>query len=177
MPALTHPSPPLADDRVALRAWEDGDVAWIARASRDPLVPRFTTVPPDNTEALVREFLLAQDTLRARGAEIHLLAVERATGARIGPVGLHHVVWEERAAEVGYWTAAEARGRGLTTAAVRLVCDWALGPLGLARVELRADVANLASRRIAEKCGFTEERIADAAERDTPAPTVVYALT
>ncbi len=177
MPPLLPPDPPLADHRVSLRAWEDADVPWIAAASRDPLVPRWTSVPPENTEANVRAFLLGQPALRARGVEIHLLAVERASGGRIGPVGLHHVEWATRTAEVGYWTAAGLRGRGLTTAAVRLVCAWALGPLGFARLELRAGVENPASLRVAEKCGFVRERIAPAHERDDPGPTVVHALT
>ena len=161
MPPLVPPDPPLADALVALRAWDDDDVPWIARASRDPLIPRFTAVPPENTEANVRAFLLSQRPLRARGTEIHLLCVERATDERVGPVGLHHVVWGERRAEVGYWTAREARCRGLTTAAVRLMCAWALGPLGLERVELRTHADNLASRRVAEKCGFVHEPAED----------------
>lgn len=164
MPLLTDPSPPLADDRVRLRAWTEDDVAWLARESRDPLVPRFTTVPVDNTEDDVRSFLLAQGPLRERGEQMHLLTVERATGERVGPVGLHHFDWRRRSAEVGYWTAPAARGAGLTTAGVRLICAWALGPLGLERIELRADAENVASQRVAERCGFTREGILRDAE-------------
>lgn len=137
----------------------DADVAWVVRESRDPLVPRFTTVPAVNTEADVREWLMTHGPLQQRGAGIHLLAVETATGDRLGPVGLHRVEWSHRTAEVGYWTAAAARGRGLTTEAVGLMCAWALGPLGLQRIELRADVENAASQRVAEKLGFTREGV------------------
>lgn len=159
MPAIELPDPPLTDRRVTLRPWTDDDAAWIARASRDPLVPRFTTVPADNTEARVRGRILAHAALLARGELVELLGVETTTGRLIGPVGLHHVEWTHRTAEVGYWTAHEARGRGLTTAAVRLICAWAFGPLGLDRVELRAHVDNPASQRVAEKVGFTREGI------------------
>lgn len=159
MPAIPDPEPPLAGGRVALRPMRDDDAAWLARESRDPLVPRFTTVPRDNTEARVRAFLLANGTQQARGEEIHLLAVDAATDAPLGPVGLHRVEWTHRTAEVGYWTAAAARGRGLTTEAVGLMCAWALGPLGLQRIELRADVENAASQRVAEKLGFTREGV------------------
>lgn len=159
MPSIAPPDPPLRDDVVEVRGWQDEDAAWIARESRDPLVPRYTTVPRDNSEQDVRAFMLAQGPLQQRGQELHLLAVERATGARIGPVGLHHVDWPQRRAEVGYWTAAGMRGRGLTQAAVRLVCGWALGPLGLERVELRADIDNPASQRVAERLGFAREGV------------------
>jgi len=156
----------LADDRVTLRLWNDGDVSWLARESRDPLVPRFTSVPEGNTEAHVREFLLAQGALRERGEQVHLLAVERVTGDRIGPVGLHHVDWHHRTAEVGYWTARGTRGRGLTQSGVRLICAWAFDVLGLERVELRAHPENSASKNVATKLGFTREGVLRGVQRD-----------
>lgn len=178
MPPIPLPVPHLADDRVLVREPREEDVAWIARESRDPLVPRFTTVPPDNSEDHVRAFFLAQGPLRERGEQVHLVAVERATGERIGPVGLHHVEWAHRRAEIGFWTAAGMRGRGLTTDAARLVCAWALGPLGLARVELRADVGNVASQRVAERLGFTREGVLRSAREglDGRCDVVVHGL-
>ena len=178
MGSITRPEPPLADARVTLRAWEDGDVAWLARESRDPDVPRFTNVPEGNTEADVRAFLLAQGPLQARGEQLHLLAVETASSERIGPVGLHHADWRHRTGEIGYWTARAARGRGLTTAAARLRCAWALGPLGLGRLELRADVDNHASQRVAEKLGFTREGVLRGAEarQGGRRPVIVFGL-
>jgi ribosomal-protein-alanine N-acetyltransferase len=59
--------------------------------------------------------------------------------------------------EVGYWTTASARGRGLTTRALTLLSTWALCKAGAKRVQLRADVRNTASLRVAEKAGFTRE--------------------
>jgi RimJ/RimL family protein N-acetyltransferase len=68
--------------------------------------------------------------------------------------------WNESGdvAEIGYWTRADARGRGSTTRAVRLVARWAFDA-GAARVQLRADVENTPSRRVAEKVGFTLEGV------------------
>jgi RimJ/RimL family protein N-acetyltransferase len=37
------------------------------------------------------------------------------------------------------------------------VCGWAFADVGLARVKWRAQVGNVASRRVAEKAGFTME--------------------
>jgi RimJ/RimL family protein N-acetyltransferase len=51
---------------------------------------------------------------------------------------------------VGYWVRADARGRGIATRALRLVCDWATQrPL-----QLTTHPENLASQRVAEKAGF-----------------------
>jgi RimJ/RimL family protein N-acetyltransferase len=53
---------------------------------------------------------------------------------------------------------SDERGRGVMTRALRLAARWALDD-GAARVQLRADVENLASRRVAEKAGFKLEGV------------------
>ncbi len=59
--------------------------------------------------------------------------------------------------EVGYWLAAPARGRGVATRAVRLLCAWAFEELSLARIQLHTLPGNVASERLAERAGFTRE--------------------
>ena len=59
--------------------------------------------------------------------------------------------------EIGYWTAADARRRGIAPAAVRAVTDWAFsnfGAAGLPRIMLVHDVDNPASCRVALKSGY-----------------------
>jgi RimJ/RimL family protein N-acetyltransferase len=51
------------------------------------------------------------------------------------------------------------RGKGYGTDAARTICAWGFGALGLARIVWRAHVGNDASRRVAEKAGFTFEGI------------------
>ena len=55
---------------------------------------------------------------------------------------------------LGYSTAPWARGQGLTARALRLVAAHAYTQ-GLRRLELHIAVDNTASRRTAEKAGFT----------------------
>ena len=50
-----------------------------------------------------------------------------------------------------------ARGRGVAVAAVDAACRWAFDVLAVERVELFHAVENGASRRVAEKAGFTLE--------------------
>jgi RimJ/RimL family protein N-acetyltransferase len=64
---------------------------------------------------------------------------------------------KENRAEIGYWVTREARGRGVATRTVLLVTHWALTDLGLTVIELLADVQNVASRRVAEKAGYTRD--------------------
>jgi RimJ/RimL family protein N-acetyltransferase len=60
---------------------------------------------------------------------------------------------------IGYWLARPARGRGIVTRAVVLLCRYAFDELGLARLELIADPDNAASQRVAEKAGFRREAV------------------
>jgi RimJ/RimL family protein N-acetyltransferase len=69
------------------------------------------------------------------------------------------LAWEHLRGEVGYWLACEARGHGHASRAVRLICGWGFGSLGLERIDLFAATANAASQRVAERAGFIREAI------------------
>jgi RimJ/RimL family protein N-acetyltransferase len=80
-----------------------------------------------------------------------------------GPAGSVGIRWgdiDDGVAEIGYWVAAEARGRGVATAATRLAARWAFdAEPRLERLQLRADVENEPSNRVAAKAGFTREGV------------------
>jgi RimJ/RimL family protein N-acetyltransferase len=85
--------------------------------------------------------------------------IDAQTRALVGSIGVHDLDGRSRKGEVGYWIAREHRGRGAATRALRLLARWALGELGLARLELLADVRNVASHRVAERAGFVREGV------------------
>ncbi|MBM0237448.1 GNAT family N-acetyltransferase [Micromonospora sp. ATA32] len=75
---------------------------------------------------------------------------------------LKEVVPGRPAAEVGYWTAAPARGRGVAPRALEAVTGWAFtrfAAAGLTRLELLHQVDNPASCRVAEKAGYRFEEV------------------
>jgi len=80
-------------------------------------------------------------------------------GAFLGFIALVRYDDEGRETEIGYIVAPSARGRGVARRALELLTGWCLGPLGLERVELRIDVSNEASARLAERCGFVREGV------------------
>ncbi|MEE4489328.1 GNAT family protein [Streptomyces sp. NPDC050529] len=61
-----------------------------------------------------------------------------------------------RSATLGYWVDVDFAGRGLATAAVRLICELARDELRLHRVEAGTVLDNAASQRVLAKCGFEE---------------------
>jgi RimJ/RimL family protein N-acetyltransferase len=79
--------------------------------------------------------------------------------------------------EIGYWVAPGARGRGVATRAVGLLHEWAVRELGLRRIEILPHAGNAASRRVAERCGYTDTGELRAAPRggDREPAYAVYA--
>lgn len=70
-------------------------------------------------------------------------------------------------AEVGYWTAARARGRGVAPRALTALTEWAFGR-GLTRLELLHQMDNTASCRVAVKCGYEPAGVLPAAPPEFP---------
>lgn len=74
-------------------------------------------------------------------------------------------------AEVGYWTAAAARGRGVAARAVEALSRWALSTqdvVPLDRLELRHAEDNRASCQVAAKCGYVLHGLLPAAPPTFP---------
>ncbi len=76
----------------------------------------------------------------------------------VGAIGMR-VNEQQRNGHIGYWCAREARGRGVTTRALRLLSRYGLDELELGRLELITDPDNHASQRVAEKVGFRRDGV------------------
>jgi RimJ/RimL family protein N-acetyltransferase len=81
------------------------------------------------------------------------------TDRLLGGVGMDRLVPMRQQAEVGYWVAPWARRRGVATAAVRALSDWAFAHRGVQRLELLTDWVNVASQRVALAAGFQREGV------------------
>jgi RimJ/RimL family protein N-acetyltransferase len=143
----------LTDGTVLLRTPGVEDVADIHRICQDPEIQRWTTVPgpylPEHAHGFVTEFVAGG---WPKGSPTWAIR-EIADGARL--VGMISLAAQPvRSAEIGWWLAPEARGRGLMTRATQLVVDAAFDRMGLDRVEWRAFAGNEASRAVAERVGF-----------------------
>jgi ribosomal-protein-serine acetyltransferase len=74
----------------------------------------------------------------------------------VGMVGYHAIDWPNRSTRIGYWLDERHQGRGIMTAAVRVLVDQALSTWRLNRVEIRAAADNRRSRAIPERLGFRQ---------------------
>jgi RimJ/RimL family protein N-acetyltransferase len=154
----------LSDPTVRLRPIVPGDAGEILAACQDSEIQRWTRVPIPYRPADAAEFAGSREAAWAAGEELTFALTDADDpGSRmLGCLVLFAEVEGRR--EVGYWTAPEGRGRGLTAAGVRLATDYALRPtadggLGVARVDWFAAVGNEGSRAVAERAGFVVEGV------------------
>ena len=77
----------------------------------------------------------------------------------LGTISLFDIDMRNTSAEIGYRVAPWARGKGVATAALQSVADWAFGTLGLTRLQLLHGLENAASCRVAQKSGFRLEGV------------------
>jgi RimJ/RimL family protein N-acetyltransferase len=146
---------PIEARTVTLRELTTDDLADIVASCNDPLTHRFVPLlPSPYTEADARTFVLttAPRQWAAGGAEFAV--ADPGTGRLLGCVGIHPR--GRGVSEIGYWVAPWARGRGIATDATRAATAWAFSQ-GNARIELRTDLENGPSQRIAIAAGYARE--------------------
>ena len=89
-------------------------------------------------------------------------------GAAIGAVGVELLDdVNHRTAVIGYWVAEPFWGRGIATAAVTFISDYAGRNFPVSRLQASVFEWNPASARVLEKCGFElEARLRRAVTKD-----------
>lgn len=145
--------------RLHLRPWQPSDAPAVLAACQDGQSQRWTTLPSPYTAEHARSFV---EELAPAGwandTDYGFAICDSTSGQLLGAIGLRrrpaHDAWD-----VGFWAVAEVRGQGVMTEALGTVCRWGFAAVGAQRIEWYAAVGNWASRRVAEKAGFTVEGV------------------
>ena len=154
MRRLPLPVPALAGGGVALRPWRVDDVDHLVSAWKDPEVLRWTPVPDDAGPEKAAIWIAGARHRLETATALDLVVVDGG-GTAVGEVGLSDLDHDGRVAQIGWWTAAHARGRGVATQAVSLLARWALGPpLDLTAILARIHPDNEGSLAVARAAGF-----------------------
>jgi len=150
--------PTLQDSDLTLRPTtiEDAPVMYKYIAG-DVDIATFTTVPADYTIELANEAIERWSKGYA-DRTVMQNAICIGDGPIIGQVSLQSIDLRDHHAEIGYLLNADFRGQGIMTRAVSLLCDYAFG-VGFRRLGAFAMPRNVASVRILEKNGFTQEAV------------------
>ncbi len=152
----TRPEVPcLTDGVVTLRAHTEDDVEPTYEMCSDPVFARWTSVPKPYTRDDAKRFI--RDVIPAgwsdasfRGWAIDAMDVDGAPrfAGNVDVLGAP-------VSHVGFGLHPWARGRGVTTRAVRLAARWAFEAGDVEVLHWLSQVGNVASRRVAWACGFT----------------------
>lgn len=141
-------------DHLVLRAYEVDDLPDLQAAFADPLVRAWNPGPAEGGQAVVEWMSERNDW----STESHASwALGGADGRLLGAVSLHRIDHEQADAEVGYWLAPWARGRGWGALAVSAAARFGFEQLHLHRLHLFHAVENQASCRLATTAGFALE--------------------
>ncbi|MFJ8577120.1 GNAT family N-acetyltransferase [Micromonospora sp. NPDC093277] len=158
----------IIEDGLLLRPWRAEDADAVHRACQDPDIQRWTRVPrpylPEHALGFVAEISPAA---WADGSGAPFAVCDATTGELLASCGLISVDRGLESAEIGYWTAPWARGRGVAVRATRAVARWAFDVAKLRRLIWQAKIGNHASRLVALRAGFRIEgelRLAEATD-------------
>ncbi|HEX6314385.1 MAG TPA: GNAT family N-acetyltransferase [Gemmatimonadaceae bacterium] len=150
----------LGTDRLELRELTPDDLPFVAEMVGDAQTMRF--YPHRFMPLEARYWLQRQLNRYARDGHGLWLVVERASGARVGQVGLSiQDVDGKREPEIGWLIHRRYWRRGYATEAGRAVRDRAFTTMGLGRVISLIRPENEPSRGVAKKVGMVVERETD----------------
>lgn len=152
----------MATQAIAIRPYRPADAEALLEAvleSTEQVYPWLPWCRPDYSLDEARAWIALCEQNRRSGAEYNFTIVDGADRP-LGGCGLNQLRPEHRLANLGYWVRTSATGRGVATAAVSALADFAFRETDLIRLELVVAVGNGASRRVAEKAGALRESVA-----------------
>jgi RimJ/RimL family protein N-acetyltransferase len=148
----------VATPRVQVRPLEAGDAGEVAEIFADKQTQRWLPFPKEYGP--IDGLAWCTDTAGERrdsGAGDHYGVIRREDGQLVGCLWTKRTDWVAMVTELSYAVAPPARGFGLAAEAVDALTVALILEHGFQRVELRVAPGNVASRRVAEKAGFTYE--------------------
>ncbi|MFD3753050.1 GNAT family N-acetyltransferase [Streptomyces cyaneofuscatus] len=168
----THgPGITLTAGTLLMRPWREEDVPVLLKAYDDPAMRQWIRLPASTPEEAARWLELQHEGWES-GTRFSFAVTDTARGGElVGNLALKRPGPGPERAEVGYWTAAWARGRGVAPQALEALTDWAFTAFadeGLVRLELLHQVDNVASCRVAEKSGYAFAELLSALPPEFP---------
>jgi RimJ/RimL family protein N-acetyltransferase len=144
---------------VRLERLEERHLGAVEALLADEEVLRFTRIPVPVPPEFAQTWLGRYEEGRRDGTREGFAIADTAGGTFLGLALAPRIERAERTLELGYIVSAEARGRGVATAALALLTRWAFSELGALRIELFISVDNAGSKRVAERCGYVCEGV------------------
>ena len=142
---------------IRLRAFRASDVDRIVEACSDARTAHWlVSMPRPYQRHHALAYLESLLELAARGIGVTWCMADPEDDRCLGSISLDGLNGYARRGEIGYWAHPDARGRGVVTEAVRLVTRHARDTGLATSLIIRCARGNAASRRVAERAGYTK---------------------
>jgi RimJ/RimL family protein N-acetyltransferase len=151
--------PDITAGDLLLRSWRPLDAAQLVTAYSDPDIQRWhlrALDSPGEAQTLIERW---HEGWRRNSAASWAVVAARAPADVLGQVGFRSLYLADGMAEMTYWVIPDRRHNGLAAKATATLADWAVGVVGLERLELVHSVYNPTSCRVAFRAGFEFEGI------------------
>lgn len=171
----------LTSENLVLRKFETSDIEQFVEAVRESektvgsWLPWWKTNYHRDDAALW--FRCCDEKITARSA-FDIGIFDKEGGLLLGSVAINGIDAANRIGSLGYWVRESQQGNGYCTEAVGRISEFGFDDLDLSRLEIVVLVDNIASRRVAEKCGAKLECIAEnrIMYQGRPSAAAVYSL-
>lgn len=155
---LFNPFPRLETERCILAAITEKDQRYVFKIYSDPEVMMYMQRNPLKRSDEAAELIQKWDKLLTDNKGIRWgVFLKTSPNILIGSIALQYWNKSSKSIELGADLRRDYWGKGLAFEFTKPAIDFAFEKLELNRVELRCNPQNMASKRIAEKFGFTFE--------------------
>jgi RimJ/RimL family protein N-acetyltransferase len=144
----------LTDDVVTLRRWAGDDADDLLAIWQDVELQRRFGVEPPVTAESIASYL--EGVAERWDADLQVSLAVTIGGSLVGGCDLDHL--DTPLPDLGYWTRADQRGRGLAPRAGALLLAWAGAELGVTDVTIEVEPDNRASIAVATRLGFARHQ-------------------
>lgn len=160
MPFDFNESYVLEDDHALLRPLRADDYEHLLEYSiNEPNTWQYSLLQANGPEKLKTYLQISMDAKEAQ-KEYPFIVFDKALGKYVGSTRFYDIQLPHQATQLGYtWYSQHSRGTGLNKHCKLLMLDFAFGPMGMERVEFRADNRNERSIAAMKSIGCTVEGI------------------
>lgn len=151
-----------SDDQILIRPYREDDIEPLFEGVRESVADLSLWLPWCHANYAIeetREFVTSVEKWWQDQTGYVFGIFDLNSGKFLGGTGLNQINRLHQVANLGYWVRSKAMGRGVATAAARLVARFGFAEGGFGRIEILAAVSNVASRRVAEKIGAQREGV------------------
>ena len=152
----------LTDGNIIIRPCRLEDAAVICEGVQETMEEMLKWAPWCHTDYSMSDctsWLSSRPQMWSKGIEYDFVIFDTKENTFLGGCAIDQINRKHNFANLGYWVRSSQTGKGIATAAVKLISRLGFRKLGFTRLEIVVAEQNKASQRVAEKVGAVREGV------------------